>query len=558
MVTALKISTVESKDLDVDFEDALKECIPIKVRDIIPDRRLPCDLYFPSFNRAENRIELFPVMVVGQVCERDFLETMKSEDVDEIYIKQEDEDAFQHYFDLNVRRMLQSSDVPSYTKTELLYDSAINIVKRLFREQPNEVNLHLGRKLVSNFVTHISVDNVGSQALFALFSKDYYTFSHCVQVAFLGMAFCRFLGWSNEEVNDFGMGALVHDVGKNAIDLRILNKPGKLHSEEFEIIRKHPLLGYSQLEGTEVMTPDQLSVVLHHHEAMDGSGYPHRLRGSHIHKYARLARIVDIFDALTTKRIYKEAMSSAEALRVLQDEMAHTLDEQLLDSFTKFIAPEMTPEELARGLRVQLQFGGQLQLQLEEGGGRVKGTFLGLEGEKYLILKVPGHVQVFEQLRQGKSVIVRYVSEGCVYGFRTQVMAQITYPFPMVFLTYPRAIENVNLRKENRVECQVASELIIDDLPYHGFILDLTSQGCKFLMRSSAAVPVPPIELHQPVQVRTTIPGHTELRSFSGIVRSVQDEQDRAYLGIQFVNLSEGALFLLKKFTAEHQRPVIV
>lgn len=558
MATALKISTVESNDLNSDFEDALKECLPIKVRDIIPDRRLPCDLYFPSYNRLENRIELVPVMALGQICERDFLETMKSEEVDEVYIKQEDEDSFQQYFDLNLRRMLQSTDVPSYTKTELLYDNAINIVRRLFRELPNEVNLHLGRKLVNNFATHIMVDNVGSQALFTLFSKDYYTFSHCVQVALLGMAFCRFLGWSNEEIIDFGMGALFHDLGKNAIDQRILNKPGKLQSEEFEIIRKHPLMGYKQLEAAEVMTPDQLSVVLHHHEAMDGSGYPLRLRGSHIHKYARVARIVDIFDALTTKRIYKDAMSSAEALRVLQDEMAHTLDEQLLDAFTKFIAPELTPEELARGLRVQLQFGGQLQLQLEEGGGRVKGTFLGLEGEKYLILKVPGHVQVFEQLRQGKAVIVRYVSEGCVYGFRTQVMAQITYPFPMVFLTYPRAIENVNLRKENRVECQVASELVIDDRPYHGFILDLTTQGCKFLLRPTAAVPKPHVEAHVPVQVRTSIPGQSELRSFSGIIRNIQEEQDRLYLGVQFVSLSEGALFMLKKFTAEHQRPAIV
>lgn len=555
MVSALKISTIESKELDGAFEDALRECLPIKVRDLIPDRRLPCDLYFPSYNRNENRIELFPVMSMGQVCERDFLETMRAEDVEEVYIKQEDEDSFQHYFDLNLRRMLQAQDVPVYTKTELLYDNAINIVKRLFREQPNEANLHLGRNLVSNFATHLAVDNVGSQALFTLFSKDYYTFSHCVQVAMLGMAFCRFLGWSSEEINDFGVGALFHDVGKNAIDLKILNKPGKLQSDEFEIIRRHPLLGYKQLGDVDVMTPDQLSVVLHHHEAMDGSGYPHRLRGSHIHKYARVARIVDVFDALTTKRVYKDAMSSAEALRVLQEEMAHTFDEQLLESFTKFIAPEMSPEELARGLRVQLQFGGQLQLQLEEGGSRVKGTFLGLEGEKYLILRVPGHVQVFDQLRQGKPVIVRYVSEGCVYGFRTQVMAQITYPFPMVFLTYPRAIENVNLRKENRVECYVASELVVDDRPYHGFILDLTTQGCKFLLRQTAGLVTTPLEMHMPVHVRTSIPGNPELRSFTGIIRNIQHEQDRTYLGIQFANLSEGAVFLLKKFTAEHQRP---
>jgi c-di-GMP-binding flagellar brake protein YcgR len=438
-----------------------------------------------------------------------------------------------------------------------LYDNAVNIVKRLFREHPNEANLHLGRKLVSNFATHIAVDKVGSQALFSLFSKDYYTFSHCVQVALLGMAFCRFLGWSSEEINDFGMGALFHDVGKNSIDVQILNKPGKLQSEEFDVIRKHPLLGYQQLQSTEVMTPDQLSVVLQHHEAMDGSGYPQRVKGSHIHKYARVARIVDIFDALTTKRVYKDAMSSSDALRLLRDEMAHTLDEQLLESFTKFIAPELSPEELARGLRVQLQFGGQLQLQLEEGGNRVKGTFLGLEGEKYLILKVPGNAQVFDQLRQGKQIVVRYVSEGCVYGFRTQVMAQITYPFPIVFLTYPRAIENVNLRKESRVECCVASEIVVDDRPVHGFILDLTSQGCKFVLRSSPAVTAPRLEPNQPVHVRTSIPGDAELRSFAGVVRNLQCEQDRTYLGIQFVNLTQGALFLLKKFAAEHQRPTL-
>lgn len=152
-------------------------------------------------------------------------------------------------------------------------------------------------------------------SLARLKTKDDYTYMHSVAVCGLMVTLARHLGLAEAEVREAGLAGLLHDVGKMQIPLDVLNKPGALTDTEFGVMRSHPERGYEMLrEGTGV--PDSaLDVCLHHHEKMDGSGYPHRLAGEQISRLARMGAICDVYDAITSARPYKAAWDPAASIQ---------------------------------------------------------------------------------------------------------------------------------------------------------------------------------------------------------------------------------------------------
>ena len=138
---------------------------------------------------------------------------------------------------------------------------------------------------------------------------DEYTFKHCIDVATMGMLVGKRMGFTIEEIREIGTAGLLHDLGKLDISLDILNKPGKLTKEEFDIIKKHPVYGYKRLKSVNGISRGVLEGVLDHHENIDGSGYPRGLRGSNISRMGRVLSVVDVYDALVTERPYKSAKS---------------------------------------------------------------------------------------------------------------------------------------------------------------------------------------------------------------------------------------------------------
>ena len=145
-------------------------------------------------------------------------------------------------------------------------------------------------------------------------SKDEYTYVHSVAVSALIVNFARHLGLSPQDARELGVAGLLHDVGKMVVPGRILHKPGALTEEELALVRTHPEQGYRLLTEGEGMSDIALDVARHHHERMDGGGYPLRLRGDEISLHARIAAICDVYDALTSRRPYKEAWTPAEAI----------------------------------------------------------------------------------------------------------------------------------------------------------------------------------------------------------------------------------------------------
>lgn len=172
-------------------------------------------------------------------------------------------------------------------------------------------------------------------SLARLKTKDNYTYMHSVAVCALMVALARQMGMNEEDTRRAGLAGMLHDIGKMMIPFEILDKPGKLTDAEFDIIKSHPVEGHKiLLEGNSV---DQiaLDVCLHHHEKMDGRGYPDRLSGDQISIFARMGAICDVYDAITSDRPYKRGWDPAESLRKMAEWSKDHFDANIFQAFVK-------------------------------------------------------------------------------------------------------------------------------------------------------------------------------------------------------------------------------
>ncbi|MCK6392289.1 MAG: HD-GYP domain-containing protein [Zoogloea sp.] len=173
--------------------------------------------------------------------------------------------------------------------------------------------------------------------LIGIKNKDDYTFLHSVSVCTLMIAFGRSLGIDGDELRQGGIGGLLHDIGKMKVPDEVLNKPGRLTDAEFDLIKQHPGDGHAVLLETPGIGPIPLDITRHHHERLDGTGYPDRLAGDSISTMARMAAIVDVYDAITADRCYHKGMPAAEALRKMWEWSTDHFDQKLLQAFMRCV-----------------------------------------------------------------------------------------------------------------------------------------------------------------------------------------------------------------------------
>ena len=171
-------------------------------------------------------------------------------------------------------------------------------------------------------------------SLTRLKSADEYTYLHSVAVCALMVALGRNLGLAEEDCRLAGMAGLMHDIGKAGTPMEVLNKPGSLTDEEFEVIRRHPQIGERMLRDSGMRSEKVLDVVRHHHEKMNGTGYPDRLAGESISMLARMGAVCDVYDAITSNRPYKAGWDPAESLARMASWKGH-FDEAVLKAFIK-------------------------------------------------------------------------------------------------------------------------------------------------------------------------------------------------------------------------------
>ena len=174
-------------------------------------------------------------------------------------------------------------------------------------------------------------------SLSRLKTADDYTYMHSVAVCALMVAVGRQLGLDEAEIREVGMAGLLHDLGKALMPLEVLNKPGKLTDEEFRIIKSHPVEGHRLLVEGGSVGEIPLDVCLHHHEKVDGSGYPDRLKDEQISLFAKMGAVCDVYDAITSNRPYKAGWDPAESIRKMTEWRQGHFDERVFQAFVKSI-----------------------------------------------------------------------------------------------------------------------------------------------------------------------------------------------------------------------------
>jgi HD-GYP domain-containing protein (c-di-GMP phosphodiesterase class II) len=236
-----------------------------------------------------------------------------------------------------IRKHLVNDELPRANKQEVAgvsYQKAQQAIDDLFEKFPSVDTAEVS-KAVSDLASVILDDSTTIESLFQIMSHDYYTHTHSINVSVYAMYFGKAKGFAPQELEDIGLAGMLHDLGKVNIDKDIINKNEKLSHEEYEKIKNHAHEGYEVAQTIGVKDEQILAAIKFHHEKLDGSGYPLGLKGVAVPYFARIISICDIFDALTTKRSYKEAMKTFDALKIMKNNMADEIDTKLLADFIK-------------------------------------------------------------------------------------------------------------------------------------------------------------------------------------------------------------------------------
>jgi diguanylate cyclase (GGDEF)-like protein/putative nucleotidyltransferase with HDIG domain len=189
------------------------------------------------------------------------------------------------------------------------------------------------------------VDTLATALARAVDAKDAYTRSHCEAVSELCVAIAEELGLSERRVQRIRLAGLLHDVGKIGIADAILQKPGPLAEDEYEVMKTHSMLGFHIVSAAEL--PDEARFILHHHERLDGRGYPEGLRGEQIPLEARIIHVADTFEAITTDRPYRARSCVAEALAELEQHVGTQFDPRCVAALRGVLGVQDEPVRLA-------------------------------------------------------------------------------------------------------------------------------------------------------------------------------------------------------------------
>jgi len=211
-------------------------------------------------------------------------------------------------------------------------------MRHMFKEVRlgNAIEPSVCAPLVDDVVESINRHPDALLSLARLKTADEYTYMHSVAVCALMVALGRQLGFDDAQCREAGMAGMLHDLGKAAMPQDVLNKPGKLTAEEFEIIKQHPVRGYEMLLGGGAVSEAAMDVVRHHHERFDGTGYPDGLAGEGISLLARMGAVCDVYDAVTSDRPYKAGWDPAHSLAQMASWQGH-FDPTVFQTFVKSI-----------------------------------------------------------------------------------------------------------------------------------------------------------------------------------------------------------------------------
>ncbi len=228
--------------------------------------------------------------------------------------------------------------------TELTTNETKNKATNLVEAQMRTVafNDNIDIKEIKEVVNQIVDELINSKdtliELAEIRAVDDYTFGHCVSVGILSVVIGINMNYTRSDLVRLGLGAVLHDIGKAKVPIQVLNKPGKLTNKEYDIIKRHTECGYELLKHNTDLEDEVCHIALCHHERYDGRGYPRGIESKKLHEFVRIVSVADVYDALTSDRVYREQIETRRAVEYLLSMSNYQFDGNIVKQFIQSIA----------------------------------------------------------------------------------------------------------------------------------------------------------------------------------------------------------------------------
>lgn len=255
----------------------------------------------------------------GFIVKPSFIEKLKEYRIESVYVEDE--------------------ITSEYVKEEIIYhETFVAIQDLMLSAKAGEIiDPFVAKEIVNDIVSEIIEEEDIFLKIVGFRDIDNYTYFHSVDVCIFSAIMGKQLELDKKQIEDLALAALLHDFGKMRIPSEILNKPAKLSDEEFEEMKRHTIYGYQIVKNMEGVTEEIAEVALLHHERLDGSGYPLKLKADKIPLFARIIAIADVYDALTADRVYKKKVVPHKAADYLMKYAGVQFDTEIVNKFLKMV-----------------------------------------------------------------------------------------------------------------------------------------------------------------------------------------------------------------------------
>ncbi len=280
------------------------------------------------------------------------------------FVNSDEEDSYMDYASERLDQIVSDPKIQVSEKTKVVHGVGRRVVQKLLEDPRSGHALATSGRYVESITDLLMTSPMVINNLFAISSIDSYTFSHSVNSCALCLLIGeKLIGRKREELWNIGLGALLFDIGKTRVDKKILFKASSLTDKEVEEVRKHALYSYDIIRSQNLPEPVAL-MGRSHHERIDGSGYPDGLKGGDIHLWARIAAVIDVYDAITSDRVYKKMGTHLDAL----NEIAEQTDKFDGDIFNTLLDVVLHNERLIKDFHNKRLTPEQLEAIIGDGG----------------------------------------------------------------------------------------------------------------------------------------------------------------------------------------------
>ncbi len=330
-----------SKVMVPEGQEEAEGFIALPLRSIKGEGPLPFDLYLKIRTKNSTSPQFVTVCQAGDTFRGTWMQKLEQAQIFRVYAMRQAEKEMLHYLFGNLEKAMSDPETPEKQRAALTYDAALVWLRHSYEnlQQRVDVEVQLVIPLLSRLIHLIKQENYW-RFLSEIMQRERGTHSHSMNVCFIGLGFIGHLGWESRTAQAFGLGTLLHDLGMTKVPKEIVQKPGRLTEEEMGKVKLHPQQGYHKLKNFAWMYRNALLMVLQHHENCNGSGYPQGLKLNAIHPWSRILRIVDSYEAMTSPRPWREAMSPAKALWTIREGAGSKgiFDPSFFQAFVKFLA----------------------------------------------------------------------------------------------------------------------------------------------------------------------------------------------------------------------------